>query len=58
MRQHHVAGEKLFLDFCGPTIPVISPDTDEVRQTHTFVATLSTSNYTYVEACENRRQKS
>lgn len=26
MRQHHVAGEKLFLDFCGPTIPVINPD--------------------------------
>lgn len=27
MRQHHVAGDKLFLDFCGPTIPVINPDT-------------------------------
>ncbi len=27
MRQHHVTGEKLFLDFCGPTIPVINADT-------------------------------
>ncbi|WP_249324615.1 hypothetical protein [Enterobacter mori] len=26
MRQHHIAGEKLFLDVCGPTIPVINPD--------------------------------
>ncbi len=58
MHQHHVAGEKLFLDFCGPTIPVINPDTGEVRQAHIFVATLGASNYTYVEACENQRQES
>lgn len=58
MRQHHVAGEKLFLDFCGPTIPVINPDTGEVRQAQIFVATLGASNYTYVEACENQRQES
>ncbi|EOV5131728.1 hypothetical protein PTQ57_29520 [Klebsiella pasteurii] len=47
MRQHHVAGEKLFLDFCGPTVSVINPDTGEVRQAHIFVATLGTSNMTY-----------
>ena len=58
MRQHHVAGEKLFLDFCGPKIPIINPDTGEVRQAHIFVATLGASNYTYVEACENQRQES
>lgn len=58
MRQHHVAGEKLFLDFYGPTIPVINPDTSEERQAQIFVATLGTSNYTYVEACENQRQES
>lgn len=23
MRQHHVAGEKLFLNFCGPTVSVV-----------------------------------
>ncbi|WP_420986623.1 IS21 family transposase [Enterobacter mori] len=58
MRQHHVAGEKLFLDFCGPTIPIVNPDTGEVRQAQIFVATLGASNYTYVEACENQRQES
>uniref|UniRef100_UPI0024A6EC58 tail fiber domain-containing protein n=1 Tax=Serratia marcescens TaxID=615 RepID=UPI0024A6EC58 len=26
MRQTHRAGEKLFIDFCGPTVPVIDPD--------------------------------
>lgn len=26
MRQHHIAGEKLFIDFCGPTVPAINPD--------------------------------
>lgn len=58
MRQHHVAGEKLFLDFCGPTIPIVNPDTGEVRQAQIFVATLGASSYTYVEACENQRQES
>ncbi|CAD6176005.1 transposase for ISEc12 [Escherichia coli] len=30
MRQEHRAGEKLFIDFCGPTVPVINPDTGEM----------------------------
>ena len=32
MRQTHVAGEKLFVDFAGDTMPVIDPATGEVRQ--------------------------
>ena len=51
MRQLHAAGDKLFIDYCGPTIPVINPDTGEIRQAQIFVATLGASNYTYVEAC-------
>jgi transposase len=31
MRQTHGAGEKLFVDFAGDTVPVIDPTTDEVR---------------------------
>ncbi|UTZ35368.1 transposase [Vibrio campbellii] len=27
MRQSHLAGDKLFIDYCGPTIPVINPET-------------------------------
>ncbi|EJE4164489.1 IS21 family transposase [Vibrio parahaemolyticus] len=55
MRQSHLAGDKLFIDYCGPTIPIINPETGEVRNAQIFVATLGASNYTYVEACESQR---
>lgn len=50
MRQIHRAGEKLFIDYCGPTIDVIDPTTGEIRAAAIFVAVLGASNYTYVEA--------
>ncbi|OKV58643.1 transposase [Escherichia coli] len=54
MRQEHRAGEKLFIDFCGPTVPVINPDIGEIRRVAIFVAVMGASNYTYVEACEGQ----
>lgn len=50
MRQTHVAGEKLFVDFAGDTVPVIDGLTGEVRAAHVFVAVLGASNYTFAEA--------
>ena len=50
MRQTHVAGEKLFVDYAGQTAAVIDPLTGEVRQAQVFVAALGASNYTYAEA--------
>jgi transposase len=50
MRQTHHAGEKLFVDYCGPTIDIVSPTTGEVRTAQVFVAALGASNYTYCEA--------
>jgi transposase len=50
MRQKHKAGEKLFVDYAGQTVPVVDPRTGEIRQAQVFVATLGTSNYTYTEA--------
>lgn len=50
MRQTHVAGEKLFVDFAGDTIPVFDAATGQSRPTHIFVAALGASNYTYAEA--------
>jgi transposase len=38
MRQVHKAGEKLFVDYAGPTVPVINPDTGEIRTAAIFVA--------------------
>ncbi len=50
MRQTHRAGEKLFIDYTGQTVPVIDPQTGEVRQAQIFVTVLGASSYTYAEA--------
>jgi len=50
MRQVHTAGEKCFVDYCGPTVPVVCASTGEIRAAHVFVAVLGASNYTYAEA--------
>lgn len=50
MRQIHRAGEKLFIDYCGPTVPVVDAATGEVRKAQVFVAVLGASSYTYAEA--------
>jgi transposase len=50
MRQDHRAGEKLFVDYAGQTVPVIDRATGEVREAQIFVAVLGASNYTYAEA--------
>jgi transposase len=50
MRQNHLAGDKLFIDYAGPTVPVIDPGTGEIRQAQIFVAVLGASSYTYCEA--------
>ena len=38
MRQLHRAGEKLFIDYCGPTVPIVDATTGELRQAQVFVA--------------------
>ena len=50
MRQEHRAGEKMFLDFAGQTIPVVDARTGVVTEAQIFVAVLGASNYTYAEA--------
>jgi len=54
MRQTHRAGEKLFVDFCGQTVPVTDPKTGEIRPAQIFVAVLGASSYTYAEAVESQ----
>lgn len=50
LRHEHKAGEKLFVDYAGPTLSVQDPATGEVRQAQLFVAVLGASNYTFAEA--------
>tara|TARA_R110002153_G_scaffold172540_1_gene325403 strand:- start:749 stop:2305 length:1557 start_codon:yes stop_codon:yes gene_type:complete len=58
MRQHHIAGDKLFIDYCGPTVPIIDPDTGEISyNAQIFVATLGATNYTYIEAGRSQKQE-
>jgi len=47
MRQTHRAGEKLFADYAGNTVPLIDAKTGEISRAHIFVAVLGASNYTY-----------
>ena len=50
MRQTHKVGEKCFVDYCGPTIPIINASTGEIRGAQVFVGVLGASNYTFAEA--------
>jgi transposase len=50
MRQNYVAGEKLFVDYSGQTVPLTNPVTGEVNSAQVFVAVLGASSYTYAEA--------
>ncbi|MBC7381004.1 MAG: IS21 family transposase [Burkholderiaceae bacterium] len=49
MRQIHRAGEKLFIDYAGPTVELIGGS-----RAHIFVAALGASSYTY--ACATPRE--
>jgi transposase len=54
LRQEHRAGEKVFVDFAGQTVPVIDRSTGEVLAAQIFVGVLGASNYTYSEACRSQ----
>jgi transposase len=50
MRQIHKAGDKVFIDYCGLTVPVTELSTGKVTDAQIFVASFGASNYTYAEA--------
>jgi len=50
----HIAGEKLFVDYAGDTVPVVDASTGEITRAQIFVAVLGASNYTF--ACATPRQ--
>jgi transposase len=65
MRQAHLAGEKLLVDFAGRTAEVIDGLTGQIIAVQIFVAVLGASSLTYAEAVwsqkpncsEGRRQR-
>ena len=50
LRQEHRAGEKMFVDYAGATIPIHDPQTGNVQDAAVFVAVLGASSYTFAEA--------
>ena len=55
MRQNHKAGEKLFVDYAGMTMPITDPQTGAVHEAQIFVAALGASQYLYAEATRTQR---
>lgn len=54
MPQQHYAGEKLFADYAGQTVPILDRTGGIAFKAHIFVAVLGASNYTY--ACATRSE--
>ena len=50
MRQHHVAGDKVFVDYSGKRIGIVDSATGEVCEAEIFVGVCGASNLTYAEA--------
>jgi transposase len=50
MRQTHLAGDKLFVDWAGDKVPIIDELTGEVHEASIFVAVMGASSYSYSEA--------
>jgi len=57
MRQIHLAGEKLFVDYSGMTVPIVDARTGERSLAQIFVATLGASGYTFVHATASQRRE-
>lgn len=54
MRQNHVAGERTFVDYAGPTVPIHNAHTGGVQCAMIFVGVLGASNFTFAEATFTR----
>ena len=50
LRQTHRAGEKLFVDYAGQTIPVADPVSGQIKEAYLFIAALGASSYTFAWA--------
>jgi transposase len=57
LRQEHKAGEKMFVDWAGSTIPVYDRHTGTAWQAPLFVAALVASSYTWAEAMRDQQME-
>jgi transposase len=54
LRQDYKAGEKMFVDWAGPTVPVQDRRTGDVAPASLFVAVLGASTYTFARAAQGQ----
>lgn len=50
MRQEHVVGDKVFVEYSGKKVGIVDPRSGEIREAEIFVAVLRASSFTYAEA--------
>ncbi len=55
LRQVHVPGQKMFVDWAGQTVPIHNATDGSLSQGHLFVAVLGASNKTFAEAFANEQ---
>lgn len=57
MRQTYLAGDKLFIDYSGLTIPILDQRTGEITKAQIFVSVLGSSGYTFVHATPSQKKE-
>ena len=57
MKQVHIVGEKVFVDYSGLTVAIYNKKTGEVTKSQIFVAVLGASGYTYLHATYSQKQR-
>ncbi len=57
MRQVHLGGEKVFVDYSGLTMPIFDLQTGEIFKSQIFVAVLGASGYTFAHASYSQKQE-
>ncbi len=49
LRKIHLPGQHCYVDYAGPTVPILDPKTGMVQSAQVFVAVLGYSNYTFAD---------
>ena len=54
LRQEHYPGDKMFVDWAGPTVPIYDVHTGQAAPASLFVAVLGASTYTFARAAADQ----
>ena len=57
MKQIHLAGEKVFVDYSGLTMDIVNQKTGEITKAQIFIAVLGASGYTFAHATHSQTKR-